>query len=668
MKRRDVLIGLGAAGTVGLATAARRTAAPTALPLPWTIGDRGYPLTRTARPLLVWRYPGEQPWRESRAQWVRGAMSGGVSRSLLAFGPCRAEVALRSVDAQSWRMDLTLSLTGQRAIELARVHYLDGTLEDDRLGMLVIQSMQDEQMVRPGHRLPSRATYLHDLFTGWHGVWPMLADPIYDAPDWSLSRDIGVLTSGWNNPGWTLGFTGPGAAFGEIGFHTGKERRFFAGALLDNILLKPGERRPLDTLMIWDGDWQRATRSWVSECARAFGPVQVKPPVVGYCSWYQQGSNVTAADVERANTEVAAWPKPPGGRLIQIDDGWEMHAGDWQPNAKFALVWAQLPAEIRKRGSIPGTYLVPTCASKESALNADHPDWIQRLPDGEPAILWPTTGGMYALEIDRPEVAEFMRRTVREAREAGWGYAKIDFSYLLSTRRQAYDRSLTSFQSLRRLFRLYREAAGPDMMINACIGEAGRYAIGYADVTRIGGDIGAKWSTVRGNLVATLLVAATNGSWWQADPDVFYMRQEKNALTADENEVLTGTLALFGGAFLTSDWPSQWSPAAQDFVRRFWTVDGPIVPADQRLLFEADGTLRAYRVSYASGALRQRVGLYNWADSARDMSVAIHELGLPDGDSVRLLAPDPARPITLEGQVLRVANQPPHSLRLAELG
>jgi hypothetical protein len=148
---------------------------------------------------------------------------------------------------------------------------------------------------------------------------------------------------------------------------------------------------------------------------------------------------------------------------------------------------------------------------------------------------------------------------------------------------------------------------------------------------------------VQSNLRRTLSFAATNGVWWQGDPDVYYMRREKTRLTPEENYVLTGTLGLIGGVFLTSDWPSQWTPEAAESVRKFWTGR---VPVEQKMLLTADGSIRAYLVTYKNG---HAVGIYNWSDQPATTRVTREELGLAPGEP------------------LGFPNQPAHSLRIVEL-
>lgn len=648
---------------LGLARAARAKDAPGA-----TFSVNGATLTRNARPYLAWRYAGETAWRSTSSHELELLSKDGGFAMRARFLECRADIECAANGPTAWTLSAVLKHTGKKPIELARFHLLDGRLEDSRLGLLMMQGLTTQRLVRAGERIVPFARGLTDLWASMKVRWTTLSDPIYGAPDWALSRDIGFLAADWREPCWGAGFTGPGLAFGEIGFRTQGEPHFFIGQVLDNILLEPGETRAMDTAMLWHGDWQAGLKEWIVACARDFGARQRKPPPVGYCSWYQKGQKVTLADMQRATQEFAAWPKSRGGRLIQIDDGYQVMPGDWQPNAKFAGKWRELAQDIANTGSIPGTYLAPLTIHESHPLVQNQPQMLQRLADDTLPISFANWGGnTYYVEPDHPRSKDFMRKFFADAKQEGWQYIKIDFTYGISTARVAYDRKLTSFQTSRNLYKLFREAAGPAMLLNACIGEPGRYAIGLVDAARIGGDIGAKWQIVKDNLINALLFAPTNGVWWQADPDVFYMRRENSALSTEESFVLTGTVGLLGGLFLTSDFPSQWPPEAQALVREFWNDLSPMPPADQRIVVDREGVMRAYRVSYAQGqTIRHRVAIYNWGDSPQTATLPLIEAGI-EQTAWRLADKIYGKGMRLIDGALVCESQPPHSLRIADL-
>jgi hypothetical protein len=197
----------------------------------------------------------------------------------------------------------------------------------------------------------------------------------------------------------------------------------------------------------------------------------------------------------------------------------------------------------------------------------------------------------------------------------------------------------------------------------------GRYALGLADVARLGGDIGSEWSSARLNLPDLLVRMCTGGLWWVGDPDVFHMREENLRMSQDEAWCLTGTVGLLGGMFVSSDFPSQWSAGAAEQVRCFWNDAGPMPPQDLRVAYAADGTPRLVRVScFRAGEWVHRVAVYNWGDEAATVTGPLDAVGLAgrvDG-AIRRGMPANA-PVRLEAGRLVCEAMPPHSLRIAEL-
>jgi alpha-galactosidase len=638
------------------------------------ISSTGEKLTN-CRPYVAWRYAGESKWHEDYAKKF-ASLRTRKGRTSFDFeaGPLRISVVAERQGTDTWKFWGQVTNRGDRPVELARFHYLHGTV-DKRYSLL----NSDFGVLRKhGEHQPPERQFQEQFWASMGVHWPRLSEPIHDAPDWGVSTDVGLLLTAWNEPGWICGCVGPGTAWGEVGLQTmPEEPSFFVGTLLDNILLDPGETRGLEQAIVRYGDLQDGYRFWAEQSVQSMTPKPRVPkaPLVGYCSWYQQGSDVTGEEIVKATKEFAEWSVTPGGRTIQIDDGFQKMPADWSPNKRFASIWKDLPQRMKETGSIPGIWLAPTAALDTSSLFKEHPDWFQRLPsESRPAVSfsnWKWCGGdqTYFLEYDRPEVKEFMRNLFRDLVGQGWGYIKIDFTYALSTARAAYDRKKTQFQTLRDTYALFREASGPTVLLNACVGGTLRYTLGYVDFCRIGDDIPDAWDGMRKVYRALFPRFGVNGIWWIGDPDVYYLRNNVQ-LNLEARYLQVGTIGLVGGLFLTSDFPSQWSPEAKEILKEFWNNQGGLrVPSDQYAAYAPDGLPTAYRASYATGPGPQhQVGVYNWANEPQTIRVALKDIGLKSGIRWRLTAsPNHSPSARLDGEYLVVENQPPHSLRIAGL-
>jgi hypothetical protein len=259
-----------------------------------------------------------------------------------------------------------------------------------------------------------------------------------------------------------------------------------------------------------------------------------------------------------------------------------------------------------------------------------------------------------------------MRDELRRLRAAGWRYFKLDFAYTVSSDRVKYDPHKTTYESLRDQWKLFREALGDDALINSCNGGIWRYTLGSVDVSRIGGDIGGSMKHLRRNLAEMMLRSHINGLWFQADPDVFYLRREHSQLNFEQSHLLTGTQGLLGTAFLTSDFADQWDAPAEAVARRYWNAAGPRVPRAQHLRLQPDGLPAAVVVAHGGG--EYAVGLYNWSAEARDVSMGLKELRLPEDALYALTLDDSgAEGIALTNNHLTVFHQPGESLRILRL-
>ena len=621
---------------------------------------------------LASRVDGATAWEEERATYKITQQAGDQLVLRADFARVTAEVRLERVAANRYRVGGELRNHSAQAIELARFHYLDGQVPNRALNLL----NQSGHLTLP---TATSAPYKESQESRWSrmGVnWPRLAEPMHMRPNIAFSTDVGGLTTDLNSPGFFFGFTGPGTAFGEIGIRTQEPvTPFYLAVVLDAVLLKPSESRRLEEAVVSFGDPQDEMRNWILACRDALGPARVRPPLVGYCSWYQLGQGVKPADIRKAIDEFAAFPAPPGGRTIQIDDGFQVMPGDWSGRGEWKTALPKMAAEIEAKGFIPGLWVAPTAIHASHSIVREHPEWLQRDASGKPCMRFSNwknfgpknqDGGTYFLEPDHPQAREFIRTTLRNLRAQGWRYIKIDFAYTVCDNRVKYDRSQTTFQSLRSQWQLFREALGEDAEINACIGGMWRYTIGVVDVQRLGGDIGSKPERMRKNLAEMMLRTHINGVWYQADPDVYYMRKQKSELNFEQSHLLTATQGLLGAAFLTSDFSSQWDAPANAVVRRYWNERGPQVPVAMRIRLTSGGLPEVLVVAY--DRQHYALGLYNWADRPHDVSIRLADLHIPDAAGfIARLDSAGQEPVTLRDGLLTITGQPSDSLRIVHL-
>lgn len=619
------------------------------------------------RPYLASRPVGDRAWQEETSTYKVISQDAGKLELEAQFAKFTCTVTLRRDASGRWEFSGRLDSTTRQPMELARFHYLDGLVTDRAMNLLSMRRFELRGgIIKPSDKLLSPKAVCE---AGWGKsvYWPRLADPIHSQTDIGISGDTGMLASDWNSPGFFFGFAGPGSAFGELGIRTEREKTsFFAAVLLDAVRIEPKGARLLESAILSYGDPQDELRHWAVVCRDVLGPPRVRPPLVGYCSWYQKYQSVEPVDIRRAIDTFASYEAPAGGRTIQIDDGFQVCPGDWSGRGEWKTELKKLPGEIAGKGFIPGIWIAPTAIHSGHPIVKEHPDWLQRDAKGGFCIRFHNWGETYFLEPDHPGARKFIVDTLRQLRADGWRYFKIDFAYTVSSDRVKWEPHKTTYETLRDQWRLFREALGEDALINSCVGGIWRYSLGSVDVSRIGGDIGGNMGVLQQNLSEMMWRSHVNGLWFQADPDAFYMRNQHSKLNFEQSHLLTSTQGILGTAFLTSDFGDQWSPAAAGVVRSYWNKTGPRVPLAQHLILRADGLPSAISVAYGKG--EYAVGIYNWSRNGGDVSVSLKDLRLPvGGDYSAALSSIGNETVALTSGILTVFKQPGESLRIIGL-
>ena len=298
-------------------------------------------------------------------------------------------------------------------------------------------------------------------------------------------------------------------------------------------------------------------------------------PLRGYSSWYNRYENITGetirTDLNGCRTLLAQ------GDLFQIDDGWEPAVGDWltPDETKFPEGLKPLADEIHEAGFIAGLWLAPFVCREGSSIMNEHPDWLLQVA-GKPWSCGSNWGGFYALDIDNPEVTDYLRKVFdRVFNEWGFDLVKLDFLYgaapFGTENESRAGRMIRAMDFLREVC--------SDKLILGC-GVPVMPAFGRVDYCRVSCDVGLDWDDRRYMRVLhrervstkqaienTISRRQLNGRAYLSDPDVFFLREENLSLTAEQKQLLAQVNALLGGVLLTSDDPNSYTDAQREVYR-----------------------------------------------------------------------------------------------------
>ena len=260
-----------------------------------------------------------------------------------------------------------------------------------------------------------------------------------------------------------------------------------------------------------------------------------KSPVYGYNDWYCAYGQNTATNFLADAKAVLSGAKGLANRPFAVcDDGWQA-ADDWRGvNARWGLEMDRVAARLKAADIRPG--------------------------------LWYRPLRHFADDPTRPAVAETVRGDFAAFRRWGYELVKVDFiTYDWSrtwnaagvspvTRDDLHwqDRTRTTAETVRDLYRTFRAAAGEDVMLIGC-NALDHLAAGLFEVQRTGDDTsGCDWSlTALCGPNALGMRAHHHGTFYAQDGDCAGLSYA-GAIDGARNRQWIDLLSRSGGAFFVS--------------------------------------------------------------------------------------------------------------------
>jgi alpha-galactosidase len=238
--------------------------------------------------------------------------------------------------------------------------------------------------------------------------------------------------------------------------------------------------------------------------------------------------------------------------------------GDWLSvnSEKFPNGMKKIADMISEAGQIPGIWLAPFVCEENSKIFKNNKHWLINADDESFVKGGSNWSGFYALDINNPEVREYIRFVI-ETIVNEWGYKllKLDFLYTACI---VPRKDKSRGQLMHEAMEFLRDCAG-DAMILAC-GVPLASAFGLADYCRIGCDVSLDWNdkphmrlmhreriSTRNSILNTVFRRQLNGRAFLNDPDVFLLRKNNNSLTEEQKKCLAEVNALMGSVLFTSD-------------------------------------------------------------------------------------------------------------------
>ena len=355
--------------------------------------------------------------------------------------------------------------------------------------------------------------------------------------------------------GFLIGPTGPPEAYTDVDF---KDKGIIASSRMEGVLVRAGESRRGEPMVVCFDSPETATKIWTRWVAATHGARLHRKATYGWCSWYSRTTKIDEGHTRDVLNILAANPNVFGKGVLQIDDGYQIMDGDWRGNSKFPSGMDGIAKDIRAKGWMPGVWFAPLMINPDHPFNKAHPDAIQKNAQGIASFMNPNPfhpDGANWIVPDHPDSKKFLFNIIKDARDWGYGYIKIDFNGIGS---QFTDPTKTSLQIFRDLYTLYRDAAGEETYILSCLGQPTRGVVGFVDAARVGPD--AHPAHFEKCLKSVLRFQIYNNVWWKNDPDCSYLAPKLASRTVGftpEGEGMWRTwhniVTLVGGTAMNSE-------------------------------------------------------------------------------------------------------------------
>ena len=315
-------------------------------------------------------------------------------------------------------------------------------------------------------------------------------------------------------------------------------------------------------IVAFKGGYDEVFDAWFEAAGIKRRPAE---PMAGYGSWYNRYEKITDETITEDLEGCSGVLEP--GDLFQIDDGWQTAVGDWTAHKqKFPRGMKASVEDIHAKGFKAGLWLAPFGAQHDSQLVKDHPDWLL-MHDGRPWYCGSNWGGFFALDIDNPEVRDYLKEVFHNVFDV-WGFdlVKLDFLYAAAPWMTAKGPFFGESRGSRmcRAVDYLREWCG-DGMILGC-GTPLMPVFGKFEYCRIGPDASLDWDntavirnaspeypSTKNAILDTFYRRGLDGRAFLNDPDVFFLRRDNIKLTEDQKDMHARVLAQYGSFFLTSD-------------------------------------------------------------------------------------------------------------------
>lgn len=181
--------------------------------------------------------------------------------------------------------------------------------------------------------------------------------------------------------------------------------------------------------------WQDAFENELAAFVRKYMGVKLferqNPPMFFYNTWYPFRFNINSNII----TETADAAAKAGVDYFIIDDGWNKNYGDWEVDlTKFPGGLKPVCDYIISKGMKPGFWISLAHVHKDSRICKEHPDWLVRDVNGQPANLHASVpSDCYTMCLESPYFDYIKEKIAHYVETCNLGYVKLDLASAYSS-------------------------------------------------------------------------------------------------------------------------------------------------------------------------------------------------------------------------------------------
>src|ERR1039457_2401697 len=452
--------------------------------------------------------------------------------------------------------------------------------------------------------------------------------------------------------------------------------------------LNPGEEMSSERVMFAAGpDYLAQLRAYGSAIRQLHHPRVSSEIPMGWWSWTAYYAAINEGETLANADWMSQHLNSLGYNFFQIDEGYQYARGEYvTANA------TQFPDGMRfgahhiwRDGLTVGLWTAPFEVSSRAWVYEHHKDWLVHNAKGQPIPLedvWRQgVDTLYALDTTHPGAQEYLRQTYKTlVREWGVRFIKLDFMDTTAIEGYYYRPATTALEAQRIGLQVIRDTVGDDVLLDKD-GSPMLNPVGIVDTGRVSADTGHTF--LRSKTAAPGIAARfyMNGNFFITDPDAFNVtdtylvehsgeRSSHSLATAQTSIALS---AVAGGMYEIGDdllvLDSEKDRLAlvenRDFLNRA-KAGRASTPVDLMTYDPEDGQPSIFLLRQSPR--QSMLTIFNWTDRPRSRSLSLKELGVTSSSTlVATGVMDSSSSFALEGDAIRLANQPPQSAVVIKL-